>query len=119
MLNVLFASFLLLSSPSPAAVPRVERSESPAPCAAKEKPVLNLFYMSSCPHSVQVLNYLTQIQKQVPLTNVKNNPQAKEYLRTHGGEMQVPCLFINGKPLYHSDEIIQWLSQHQDMLDPA
>lgn len=119
MLNAVLASFLFLSSPSPAAVPHVEQEKSPITRIAQEKTVLNLFYMNSCPHSTQVLNYLKQIHKKVPLTNVQNNAQAKDYLRTNGGKMQVPCLFINGKPLYHSDEVIQWLSKHQDLLDPA
>lgn len=31
-----------------------------------------------------------------------------------GGKLQVPCLFIDGKVLYESDDIIQWLEKHYD-----
>ncbi len=84
-----------------------------------EKPVLILYYTPSCPYSVKVLNYLKDKRKQVPMKNVSNNPQAKEELRKYGGKLQVPCLFIDGKPLYESNDIIYWLSQHLDVLDPA
>lgn len=100
---------------------------SPVPMPAKtiklyilnEKPVLVLYYSPYCGFSQKVLNYLRQIHKTVPMKNVINNPEAKEELRKYGGIMQVPCLFIDGKPLYESDQIIQWLSQHQEDLDPA
>jgi glutaredoxin 3 len=100
---------------------------SPIPLTAKtviryirhERPVLVLYYSPYCGFSQKVLNYLKQLHKTVPMKNVINNPEAKEELRKYGGIMQVPCLFIDGKPLYESDQIIQWLSQHQEDLDPA
>lgn len=118
---LLGASFLLLSSPitiPSIQPPRIEHSGAVLADAPQEKLALNLFYTNYCPYSRKVLNYLYKIHKKVPLTDVQNNPQAKEYLRVKGGKMQVPCLFINGQPLYESDEIINWLSQHQDLLDP-
>ncbi len=80
----------------------------------QEKPVLNLYYSSSCPYSRKVLDYLNEIHKKVPLTEVRNNPKALEYLQSKGGKLQVPCLFIDGRPLYDSDEIIDWLSKHRE-----
>ena len=35
-----------------------------------------------------------------------------KYLIEHGGKEQVPCLFIDGKPLYESLDIIAWLEEH-------
>lgn len=85
---------------------------------AHEKPTLVLYYSPYCGFSQKVLKYLQQIHKSVPMKNVINDPQAKDELRRYGGKMQVPCLFIDGKPLYESDLIIQWLSEHQEYLDP-
>lgn len=79
--------------------------------------VIKLFYMPTCPHSMRVLGYLDKIHKTVPMVNVKDNPQGKEDLRRQGGLMQVPCLIIDNKPLYNDEEIIKWLSQHEDQLD--
>jgi glutaredoxin len=33
------------------------------------------------------------------------------YLVSNGGKRQVPCLFIDGKPLYESEDIIDYLAQ--------
>ncbi|MBS0650209.1 MAG: glutathione S-transferase N-terminal domain-containing protein [Verrucomicrobia bacterium] len=84
-----------------------------------EKPVLVFYYSPYCGYSQKVISYLKQIHKTVPMKNVINNREAKEELRKFGGIMQVPCLLIDGKPLYESDLIIQWLSEHQEDLDPA
>jgi glutaredoxin len=42
---------------------------------------------------------------------IENEEDARELLAV-GGKKQVPCLFINGKPLYESLDIIQWLKDH-------
>ena len=95
------------------------RTNSFSFCAAKEKHVLVLYYTPYCPYSQKVLRYLQQIHKQLPMRNLENDPEAKAELKRVGGEMQVPCLVIDGKPLYESNAIIEWLSQHQDELEPA
>lgn len=85
---------------------------------AQNKPVLTLYYMPSCPHSQRVLTYLRSIHKRVPLKNVDTDPAAKNDLRSFG-KMQVPVLLIDKTPLYNDEEIINWLSQHQDALEQA
>ena len=39
-------------------------------------------------------------------------PEVLEELITLGGKAQVPCLMINGKALYESDDIIAYLQEH-------
>ncbi|MCX6990887.1 MAG: glutaredoxin [Chlamydiae bacterium] len=85
----------------------------------QEKIELMLFYSPWCPYCQKVLSYLTQIHKSVPMRNIQNDPAGKEILKNQGGELQVPCLFIDGKALYESDDIIQWLSMHKDSLSGA
>ncbi len=80
---------------------------------------LMLYYSPACPYSQKVLKYLQQIHKTIPMKSVANDPIAKKELREYGGKMQVPCLLIDGKPLYESDAIILWLSQHQESLNSA
>jgi len=82
-----------------------------------EKHNLVLFYLPYCPYSQKVIRHLKEIHKSVPLRNLANDPEGKKELREKGGKMQVPCLFIDGKPLYESDAIIQWLDEHQKMLE--
>ena len=73
---------------------------------------LVLYYSHSCPHSRRVLSYLKDHPKAVKLKDVYADPENKEELRTFGGKMQVPCLLIDGKPLYDDDAIIEWLSKN-------
>jgi glutaredoxin len=80
-------------------------------------PTVVLYYTTECPYSQEVLGYLNQIHKTLPMVNVENNAQGKEELRKAGGMMRVPCLIIDGEPLYDSRAIIRWLSIHQDELD--
>lgn len=84
---------------------------------AAQKHVLLLYYTSYCPYSQKVLSYLNKIHKTLPMRNLGNVPKAKEELKEIGGKMQVPCLIIDGHPLYESDAIIDWLSKHQSELE--
>lgn len=81
----------------------------------QHKPRLMLYYSATCPYSQKVLDYLTNIQKTVPMKNVYLDAQAKEELRHLGGRMIVPCLIIDGKPLYDADDIIQWLADNKEL----
>ena len=85
---------------------------------AREKPKLLLYYTPWCPYSQRVLDYLKQIHRTIPLKNIQQDPKSKEDLRKIGGKTQVPCLIIDGNPMYESATIIQWLSQNRQALDP-
>jgi glutaredoxin 3 len=85
----------------------------------EEKPVLCLYYSPGCPHSQDILNYLQRVHKTVPMQNVIDNPEAKLALKKAGGKLQVPCLVIDGKPLYESGDILSWLMHHLDLLEPS
>ena len=58
-------------------------------------------------------------QLKVALANANNlnddtrkSEDDRRYLIENGGKEQVPCLFIDGKPLYESLDIIDWLKAH-------
>jgi glutaredoxin 3 len=91
----------------------------PQYCATQERHDLVLYYTTYCPYSQKVLRYLQQIHKSVPMVSLDNNPKEKAKLIKEGGKAQVPCLFIDGRAMYESGDIINWLSQHQNELDPA
>ena len=40
------------------------------------------------------------------------NPSFRQELLDIGGKTQVPCLFIDGKPLYESDDIIDYMKDN-------
>lgn len=79
---------------------------------------LMLYYASTCPYSRKVLNYLNSIEKTVPMKDVSRNAEAKREFLELGDIKVVPCLTIDGTPLYDAYDIIDWLSSHQENLLP-
>ena len=73
---------------------------------------LTLYHFDMCPFCVKVNQYLTQNSIQIPMKNILTDSQAKLELLEIGGKTQVPCLVIDGKALYESDDIINWLEQN-------
>ncbi|MBT5855809.1 glutaredoxin [bacterium] len=73
---------------------------------------LALYYYDSCPFCQKVLRYMSAHDIEIPLRNTLASPQFREDLRAVGGKTQVPCLVIDGKALYESDDIISWLGNH-------
>lgn len=80
---------------------------------AVEKPKLALFIRPGCPYCQKVLYFLSQHGKSIPLRDI-NESKWKDELLKKGGKKQVPCLFINDKPMYESRDIIEWLKANQD-----
>lgn len=73
---------------------------------------LELFIKPSCPYCKKVMRYMAVHTIEIPLSDISSNPEAAEKLIEVGGKRQVPCLFIDGKPLYESDDIIAWLNKN-------
>ncbi len=73
---------------------------------------LSLYIKPSCPYSQKVMQFLETSGHKVEYKDIAdNNNDRKELIKT-GGKPQVPCLFIDGKPLYESSDIIDWLKTH-------
>ncbi len=73
---------------------------------------LTLYYLPGCPYCQKVFNYMEKEDIEIPLKNIKLNKKAEKELINTGGKKQVPCLFINGDPLYESDDIIKWFHKN-------
>jgi glutaredoxin len=116
MKKQLFCIFFLILSPL--CFTNVEASSSFQE-KTEEKPVLLLYYLPWCPYCQNVLSYLNSIHKTVPLENLQKNPKGRIEIQKIGGKTQVPCLIIDGYPLYESGAIIKWLSENREYLDPA
>lgn len=70
---------------------------------------LELYVLDGCPFCSRVLRYMKAHGIELPIKNVSRDPEAREYLINAGGKLQAPCLFIDGKALYESLDIIDWL----------
>ncbi len=82
-------------------------------------PTLELYFKPTCPYCAKVMLALDTLnqgrpaarQLQVRQRNIDADPAARSHLVEVGGRPTVPCLFIDGKPLYESDDIIRFLQE--------
>ena len=72
---------------------------------------LDLYYYPECPYCQKVLREMRRlgIEDKIVLKNIHRDPKADATLVCVGGKHQVPCLFIDGAPMYESDDIIDWM----------
>lgn len=75
---------------------------------------LKLYYKDVCPFCKKVFQYMRRNNVEgVELMDIKSDPKIQEELIRVGGVDQVPMLLIDGKPLYESDDIIQWFKDNK------
>lgn len=72
---------------------------------------LILYMKPTCPFCLKVLRFMSKNDIDIPMKNILEDREALKELETIGGKNQVPCLFIDGKPLYESDDIIAYLGK--------
>ncbi len=73
---------------------------------------LKLYYMERCPFCKKVIQFMKRNNIEVEMVNIEADPKNKDELIALGGKYQVPMLLIDGKPLYESDDIIQWFKDN-------
>lgn len=67
-----------------------------------------LYYKKSCPYCVRVLRLLESNGITLDLRDTMQPGNQNDLIRI-GGKKQVPCLVINGRALYESEDIISYL----------
>ena len=73
---------------------------------------LKLYYKAECPFCKKVLRFIDNKKIEgVQLVDIKADEANEKYLINKGGMDQVPCLFIDGKPMYESMDIIKFLDE--------
>ncbi|MCI2122735.1 MAG: glutaredoxin [Olsenella sp.] len=72
---------------------------------------LQLYVKNGCPYCHKVLSFMDTNGIVLPLHNIDESAADRDYLVEVGGKRQVPCLFIDGKAMYESDDIIAYLGK--------
>ncbi|MDA1353305.1 MAG: glutathione S-transferase N-terminal domain-containing protein [bacterium] len=70
---------------------------------------LELYYYESCPFCMKVLRFMSENDIELKLKNTLSDPMAKAELMELGGKTQVPALSIDGRIMYESNDIIDYL----------
>lgn len=70
---------------------------------------LELYKFDSCPYCKKVMKVVSKLQVPVTMRDTMEDAEAAKTLVRVGGDDQVPCLFIDGKPMYESDDINAFL----------
>ena len=74
---------------------------------------LELYKFDSCPYCRRVMNHIASAGRtDIVYHDIHESMENRERLIRDGGMEQVPCLFIDGKPIYESMDIIRWLDEH-------
>ncbi len=74
---------------------------------------LELFKKETCPYCQRVMRFIDSAGRtDIVYRDIRESAEAAEELVRVGGKSQVPCLFIDGRPLYESQDIIEWLEEH-------
>lgn len=72
-----------------------------------------LYKKDVCPFCQKVMAFMKKNHVEgVEMKDIIEDPKNKEDLIARGGKNQVPCLFIDGEPLYESDDIIQYMKEN-------
>lgn len=71
---------------------------------------LKLYMKQTCPFCKRVMRFIEKTgRSDVQFMDILEDEENLKTLVEVGGSQQVPCLFIDGKPMYESMDIIRWL----------
>lgn len=70
--------------------------------------LLRLYQYATCPHCRRVLRRARELGIELETVDARQ-PEHRKHLIEVGGKRQVPCLFVNGEPMYESADIIAFL----------
>ncbi|EEZ61453.1 glutaredoxin [Slackia exigua] len=76
-------------------------------------PELVLYKKDSCPYCQRVMRWIdAEWAGRAPIAyrDIVTEPAAAEELVRVGGKRQVPCLFVDGTPMYESGDIVAYLA---------
>jgi len=73
---------------------------------------LELYKFDSCPYCQVVFRAVRRLAVPVRFRDIYKDDAAARKLVEVGGLDQVPCLFVDGKPLYESNDIVAFLERH-------
>ena len=81
------------------------------------KTKLDLFYYDECYFCQKVLREIERLDLKISFKHIYEDQKNLQALIDKTGRKTTPCLFINGEPMFESDDIIEWLRENHTKLD--
>lgn len=78
---------------------------------------LELYYFDSCPYCQLVLSVIHSLNLKVKFNDISKDSSSLNKLVSDTGKRTVPCLYINGKPMFESRDIANWLKSNESQLE--
>ena len=73
---------------------------------------LVLYVKEGCPYCQKVRDYMEEKGIEISMKFINQSEENRRELAEKGGKEQVPCLLVDGEPLYESDDIIEWMKSN-------
>lgn len=77
---------------------------------------LDFYYFESCPYCQRVISVIKKNKIQVNWMDIQTTSEHAKKLRSDTGRTTVPCLYINGEPMFESLDIMKWLENNLEKL---
>lgn len=79
-------------------------------------PSLHYYFFESCPFCQMVKSTINQLNIKVEYFDISSDQNALQKLVQDTGRQTVPCLYIDGRPMHESRDIMNWLENNVDNL---
>ena len=91
--------------------PTIPSQESSSGVSGDVNYDLILYGRPSCPYCARVNRVIEElgVEDQITRRRTTYGSQWRTDLQNRTGRTQVPCLFINGEPMFESLDIIEWM----------
>ncbi len=100
-------------APRPQATTPVSAASSgPSDSTTRSGHVLALYKFDACPYCRRVQRVLDTLDLDVEMRDTRLDPAHRQALFARTGRTQVPCLFIDGEPMFESEDIVVWLETY-------
>jgi len=75
---------------------------------------VDLYYYEQCPFCYRVLMKIKELglEEKINFKNTLESAEHREFHIKQTGRTTVPCLYIDGKPMFESNDINNWLEQN-------
>ncbi len=73
---------------------------------------LRLYFTESCPYCAGPIDYIKEKGLDVELIDATYDRARQMEIIKAGGKIQVPMLYVDGKGIYESKDIMDWLKNN-------